>query len=409
MIRGYKILTVTHHTEKLNQLGQYAFNCEDTVLPTRLNELKDAMQIEELMYLATCNRIMYFVYTNQKLTSNFIQSFFQNVNPDFDFNGNLLEKINVLEGTDAIEHLFEVAASMNSLVVGEREILRQLREAYQKCYDLKLTGDHIRLAMRSAVEGAKDIYANTRIGEKPISIVSLAIQKLLGAKISRNADILLIGAGQTNTLVSKFLTKHEFKNVTVFNRSLPKAKQLSAKFTNRAFTIADLDNYKNGFDVIIICTGATEPIIKSDLYQKLLNGDTSNKLVIDLSIPNNIHRDVVDNFDVNYVEIEDLRTLAKANMKFRENEVVKGRTMIQRKLDEFGTLHQQRQIEKAMKDVPTKIKAVKSHAINKVFKKDLENVDEETKALIERMMTYMEKQCIGIPMKAAVEYPISNS
>jgi len=406
MIQGYKILTVTHHTAKLNTLGSYAFAVEDTELPTHLKQLKKYAQIEELLYLSTCNRITYFFYTDQKIDADFISSFFTSINPDI--TPTALEKVKALEGRNALNHLFEIAASMDSLVVGEREILRQLRQAYQQSKKWKLTGDHIRIAMRAAVEGAKEIYARTRIGEKPISIVSLAIQKLLTQKVSRNARILLIGAGQTNTLVTKFLRKHEFKNVTIFNRSLNRAEQLASLIAGKALPLKEIDNYREGFDVMIICTGATEALINSDLYQKLLNGETDTKLLIDLAIPNNIDREVVNEFNVKYIEIEDLRNLAKENLSFRQNEVVKGRRMLAEKLNNFIELHRQRQIAKAMKNVPAAIKAVKSHAINKVFKKDLEHVDEDTKALIERMMDYMEKQCIGIPMRAAKEQPATN-
>jgi len=398
MIGGYKILTVTHHNVKLNTLGHYAFSCEDTELPDHLFSLKDHTEIEEIMYLSTCNRIMYFFYTDQKIDTAFTTAFFRQVNPEID--AGLLSEVRHYEGREALNHVFEVAASMNSLVVGEREILRQLREAYQKCYDLKLTGDHLRIAMTAAVEGAKEIYARTRIGEKPVSIVSLAIQKLLRHKISRNARILLVGAGQTNTLVVKFLRKHEFKNITIFNRSLDRAKQLAGIIKGRGAALKDLPNYKEGFDVMIICTGATGALVNSELYNQLLQGETDPKLLIDLAIPNNIDREVVNEFNVQYIEIEDLRNLAKENLSFRQNEVVKGRKMLKKKIDSFTELHRQRQIVKAMKNVPEEIKAVKSHAINKVFKKDMENLDEDTKDLINRMMDYMEKQCIGIPMKA---------
>ena len=141
-------------------------------------------------------------------------------------------------------------------------------------------------------------------------------------------------------------------------------------------------------------------LVNSSLYHELLQGETDTKLLIDLAIPNNIDREVVNEFNVQYIEIEDLRNLAKENLSFRQNEVVKGRKMLKRKINAFTELHRQRQIIKAMKNVPIEIKAVKAHAINKVFKKDMENLDEDTKELINRMMDYMEKQCIGIPMKA---------
>jgi len=290
---------------------------------------------------------------------------------------------------------------MNSLVVGEREILRQLREAYDQSHAWKLTGDNIRLAMRAAVETAKEVYSNTRIGEKPISVVSLAIQKLLASKTPKEARILLVGAGQTNKLVSKFLNKHSFSNITVFNRTLAKAEKLATLVGGTAQALDQLPLHKEGFDCMIICTGATKAIIDTKIYQDLLQGDTDEKLIIDLAIPNNVSADVVEAFNVNYIEIEDLRQLASANLSFREKEVGHGQKIIAKNIDAFHSVYRERQIALVMKKVPVEIKKVKAHAMNNVFKKELADLDPNTLELLDRMMSYMEKRCISIPMEAA--------
>jgi len=202
-------------------------------------------------------------------------------------------------------------------------------------------------------------------------------------------------------LVTKFLLKHQYTNVVVFNRSLDKAEQLAGMLESKAMPLDALQHYQDGFDCMIICTGASEPLIKNVLYEKLLQGDQVQKLLVDLAIPNNIATEVVENFNTQYIEIEGLRCLAKDNLAFREQEVVKGQSLLERQIEDFQLLHQQRQIEKAMKGVPAEIKAVKAHAMNEVFKKDLEELDEEARGVVNRMMDYMERQCISIPMKAA--------
>lgn len=403
MLGAFKILTVTHRRNKLNELGQFAIQANDDALKAELEQLKSKFDLKEIMYLATCNRIMYFFFTPSSLTGNFQSDFLQAANPSISTSvlENLDQYIDFYSGADAISHLLEVSASIDSLVVGEREILRQLRDAFNKCQEWGLTGDHLRLALKCTVESAKLIYSQTRIGEKPISVVSLAIQKLLEAKVSRNARILLIGAGQTNNLVSKFLVKHQFQNVQVFNRSLQKAADLASRFDNRAYTLDQLAEWKEGFDCMIICTGSTQALIDPTLYQQLLGGETDEKVLIDLSIPNNISQSVVDQFPVNYIEIDDLRCLAKENLSFRVQEVAKAKELLEKQLTDFHTTYQQRQIEKAMHKVPSEIKAIKTHAMNQVFKKELDTLDKDTLELLERMMSYMEKQCIGIPMKAA--------
>lgn len=400
MLENYKILTITHKNTNLNKLGQYVIS---DVSKEKLEALKDAFGLDELLYLSTCNRVMYFFVTSNTYTAHFQKSFFQAVNPELS-NGSLSclpDIVEYFDGREALNHLFEVASSMNSLVVGEREILRQLREAYDKCYEWDLTGDNIRLAMKVAIETAKGVYANTRIGEKPVSVVSLAIQKLLASKTAKDARILLVGAGQTNKLVSKFLHKHGFSNVAVFNRTLEKAQALATLVGGEAYPLSDLDTYGQGFDCMIVCTGATKAMVDTELYAQLLNGETDEKLVIDLAIPNNIEAQVMEQFNVRYIEIEDLRQLASENLSFREKEVEHGRKIISKKLEEFDMLFQERQIELAMKAVPAEIKKVKAHAMNNVFKKELETLDHQTLDLLERMMTYMEKRCISIPMQAA--------
>lgn len=404
MIKNYKILTITHRNINLSELGQFVVKYADEQdLKSNLQKLKEQFGLEELFYLATCNRVMYFFHTNRHFDFNFIIDFFKSVNPslsqtDLQF---LKEYISFFEGDQALNHLYEVAASVDSLVVGEREILRQLREAYERGHSWKLTGDSIRIAMNSVVQTAKEVYAKTKIGEKPVSIVSLAIQKLLAAGLNKDARILMIGAGQTNHLVAKYLVKHGFSNVVVFNRSFDKAQQIAAMTKGHARTYSELSSYKAGFDCLIVCTGSTTALINDEIYTSLLNGEENKKLVIDLSIPHNVEKTISANFNIQYIDVENLRNLAKENIAFREQEVVSAKAIIVKNLEMFHAVYQQRQIERAMHSVPKEIKAVKSHALNSVFKKELENIDEDSRDLLERMMAYMESRCISIPMQAA--------
>ena len=400
MLEKYKILTITHRNTNLNKLGKYVI---PDVSAEKLESLKRTFGLDELLYLSTCNRVLYFFSSSSTFTPEFQKDFFKFINPVLE-NGSLSclpEIVEYFDGREALNHLFEVAASINSLVVGEREILRQLREAYTQSMEWGLTGDNIRLAMKVAVETAKEVYANTRIGEKPVSVVSLAIQKLLASKTSKEARILLIGAGQTNRLVSKFLNKHGFSNVVIFNRTLAKAENLATLVGGKAYSLDQLRTYSGGFDCMIVCTGATKAMVDPELYTLLLKNEMDEKLIIDLAIPNNVAKEVIDGFNVNYIEIEDLRQLASANISFREKEVKHGQKIISKNIETFQTLFKERQIELAMKDVPTEIKKVKAHAMNSVFKKELENLDDDTLELLERMMSYMEKRCISIPMVAA--------
>lgn len=402
----YKIITLTHKTAPLKEIGNFVLPRmdEDAHFQETLEYLKTALGLDELLYLATCNRVLFLFTTNHQLNDSFLKHFHKTVYSAVTNFETFKSYTGTYEGKGAINHLFEVSGSIDSLVIGEREILRQLREAYDKSSRLHVSGDSVRIAMRVAIESAKRIYSTTKIGERPVSVVSLAFRELLKHPLNANSRFLIVGAGQTNTLVAKFLIKYEFQNFTVFNRSLDNATELANFLDGKAYTLDDLTNYKEGFDVMIVCTGATEPVITSDIYKQCLQGEDNKKILVDLSIPNNIAPEVVDNFNTEYIEIDGLNELISQNLAFREKEVTKAKIILAEQVSSFSALHKARQIERALSDVPTQIKAVRKHAISKVFKSEFSSLDDEAQELINRMMTYMEKRCIAIPIQAAKEH-----
>ena len=402
MVENYKIITITHHDLNVNELERFVVKNDDDI-NIKLSQIKTANQLDELQYLSTCNRVAYLFYTKQEVSDTFLKSFFTTVNPDLTLeNFSSLKKfIKVHQGAQAIQHYFAVASSLESLVIGEREILRQCKDSYLSSSESKLTGDHLRILNEYMITAAKDVYSNTRIGEKPVSIVSLAIQKLLRSHINPNDRILLIGAGETIQLVSKFLVKHQFSNIAVFNRSLDNAQKLTEMLSAKAFHLSELKTFTNGFDCIIACTGATKTIVTPDMYEALLRGDTDKKLIIDLAVPNNVDRSIGSRFDAEIIDIENLRELADKNMQFRQTEVGEASAILGNHVEEFQCIHRQRQIEKSLTGLPAEINAVKKRAIEQVYSKELEQLDDNTKSLIHDMMSYMEKKCIGIPMRLA--------
>ena len=167
--------------------------------------------------------------------------------------------------------------------------------------------------------------------------------------------------------------------------------------------LAELVNYKNGFDAIIACTSSPTPLIDSDVYNALIQNEITPKVIIDLAVPNNISVEVASLKQVHYIEVESLRQMANENMAFREAEVSKAKEIILQNSEKFRKLFKQRKIEKAFSTLPEEIRAIKEKAMTEVFKKDLADLDEPTRELIEKMLTYMEKKCVGVPMKAAKE------
>ncbi|MEL7220292.1 MAG: glutamyl-tRNA reductase [Bacteroidota bacterium] len=403
MLQDYKILTVTHRNTKLNAIGQFALTFDNQPVVTSLRRMKEVFGLSELFYVATCNRVLFLFINQEACNSGFVERFFQHVNPTIDHQL-IHDNVLTFTGEEAVRHLYEVGASVDSLVVGERQILGQLREAFEQATKDGLIGHYLRLLLQRMIVAGKDVYANTRIGEKSLSVVALAVRKLLNCKLPTDARILLIGAGQTNTLISKFLTKYEYRNVVVFNRSIGKAELLAKKFKQEAYPLTALPAYQGGFDCIIVCTGASEPILTAPLYQQLLQGEAAEeKIIVDLAIPHNTHPALLEAYPSTYIEIEGLRSLADENRAFRERELTVAKKLLVVHIEEFATLLQQRQLELAMRQIPVEIKAVRQKAVNEVYHKEIEQLDDSARAVLDEVLRYMEKKCIGIPMRVARE------
>ena len=407
-MNSFKLLTITHKTANINHIGQYipSVNQNKADLATTLHQVKAAFDIDELLYLATCNRLTFLFVTDQEITDSFVIKLFAMLHPGIPKAclGGLLNVMARYEGIDCINHLFSVAASLDSLVIGEREILRQLRTAYDFCHAHKLTGDHIRLAMKMAIPAAKEVYTHTKIGENSVSVVSLAMRVILQKNLPAHTRFLFIGAGQTNSTAAKILKQNGYTDFYIFNRSLKNAEALAKNVNGKAFTLSELPNFKEGFDVIITCTGAMETMVDEEIYESLLQGDDSPKIIVDLAVPNDVHRNVVENFDVDYIEVEKLRFLAAQNMELRKKEVSKAAAIISERVEEFDRVLRKRKVERAMTSViPRKIKDIKARALGSVFQKEIEAMDEESRKTLEKVVNYLERKYIGIPITVAKE------
>ncbi|MEO6758232.1 MAG: hypothetical protein ABIO24_02180, partial [Saprospiraceae bacterium] len=137
------------------------------------------------------------------------------------------------------------------------------------------------------------------------------------------------------------------------------------------------------------------------VYQQLLAGESGRKVVVDLSIPHNVAKAVVSEFPVRYIQIEDLKEVAKENLAFRESECAKAATIIEKRILEYREIWHERQIERALAHIPAEVRAVKERAIYEVYGREFAALPPEQQQLMLRMLDYMEKKCIAIPIKAA--------
>lgn len=399
----FKTIAFTHKTTELKDIGK--LHIEDEDLEARLGHLKSHMQLEELFYVSTCNRVEFNMVTEREVDEAFRKEFFAAFHPEWkkpeiEWAAN---HSRTFEGEKSLRHLYYVASSVDSLVVGEREIITQVREAYEKCRKLGLTGDRFRLLVRSAIETAKQVYTQTQIAQNPVSVVSLAYRKMREVELDHPPHILMIGTGQTNQTMAQYLKKAPFAKVTVFNRTLEKAQQLAATLNGEARGLNELTTFSEPFDIIISCTGASQPIISNRRYRQLIGNDLSRKIIVDLAIPSDLEQEVLRKNNVHYIGIENLKEEARKNLERRQKELEVCKRLIDDRINEFEHVLRERQVEVSMREIPKVVKEIRERATKQVFTKELEELDPRSREVLEKMMDYMEKKYISVPMKMAKE------
>ena len=400
MIDNYKVITFTHHVVEIAEIGNYQIVESSDGLGT--HRVKSALGLEEFMYLSTCNRVTYIFYTHQEVNIDFIIRLLKEANPSLTEEGlDRIERyVSLYEGVEAIQHIFEVAGSIDSLVVGESEIFRQFRAAYQQALEAGQTGDNLRLLEIMAVQVAKHIYSHTRINEKPLSIAALAGESILEVCNSQDACIALVGAGETNTLVARFLHKHGYHKLLIFNRSIDKAIHLAEEVGGKAFGLEALPRLEN-FDALVVCTSSQQPIVTPELWNQWSTQNKNRYLLVDLAVPANVDARVGSLPNVNYINIDQLRELADRNLNFRRQEISIAKTIVDEAVEQFKTVYMERQVELALSALPEEVKKVKEKITSEVFRHKLDHFSAEQKEVIDEILTYMESKCIGIPMKLA--------
>jgi len=413
-LQRLRIIAFTHKKTPLRELNRFFLHEENR--RERLEYVKFSCDLGEILYLATCNRIEFLFTSQASLNESFLTRFFRSFREDWQE-----EELNfavahaeVFEDEEALLHFYSVASSLDSLVVGEREIITQVRKAYDACHSEGLTSDFLRLVVKSTITTAKKVYTETRIANNPISIVSLAERKLRALHPSKQSRILLVGAGETITNISKYLVKQGFRNFSIFNRSLENSRKLagtlqSSTVSAAAYSLDDLKTFNQGFDILITSTSAADPIITTEIYTSLLSKDPGKKILVDLAIPADIHSDVIEQNPVHFIDINDLRKIAQENLAGRQREYEHAAEIVEECVRDFRQLHRTRALELKMREVPVKIREIKDRAVNDVFARELESLDENSRELLGKMLDYMEKKCISIPMIMAKEIILETS
>ncbi len=320
---------------------------DNNMLSSALSHLFKRKGVEECAILSTCNRVELYACTND-ITKGFdlLKSFLAEHHR---VNEKEIEPyLYKLAEKKAVRHLFRVASSLDSMVLGENQILGQVKRAYDDAYKQGCTKSILNVLFQKAISTGKKVRSETAIGEGSLSIASVAVDLVKDIfPQDYTFNVCIIGAGEVSELVTKSL-QQQYKNInlTIVNRNFKKAVSLAKKFNSSVSTLKDVYSQVLRADVSIVSTSSKEFIVRSDLFYEHLRQARSFKLrfLIDLSVPRNVDPQIQNIDDTVVYAIDDLKKIIDKNFNKRQIEIKDSEKLILNSVNDFFIWYYKRQI-----------------------------------------------------------------
>lgn len=307
---------INHTTAPIDVRERVAF--PDSVLPAALDKLIHVPSVEEAAIVSTCNRteLICSVESYQTGRTNTAQWLSNYHNLQFDQTESYIYDH---REQDVAKHMFRVASGLDSMVLGEPQILGQLKSAYQSAVGAGTLGKQLNQLFQTSFNVAKKVRTHTSIGTNPVSVASTAVslaKQLFGDLSQRKA--LFIGAGETIELAAQHLTAVGINRITIANRNIARAQRLANKFEGYGVSLSYISEIIPESDIVITATSSTLPILGKGLLENSLKRRKHQPiLLIDLAIPRDVEPEASQLQDIYLYSVDDLKQVIQENMQSR--------------------------------------------------------------------------------------------
>lgn len=328
------VIGLSHHTSPVEVRERFAIDAQR--VPDLLGRLRSGGHVEEAVLLSTCNRVELYAVTAgdaQEACTGLKQFFHDAQQCPTPFHEHFYHHVE----PDSLRHLFRVACGMESMVLGETEILGQLKQAYQIALREHATGGRLNKAFQRAFNVAKLIRTETNIQRGNISVASVSVQ--LAERIFeslKGQQVLVIGAGDTSEKTLRALVSRGVNRVCVTNRTLEKAEALAAEYHGRALPFEDWPGTLAATDIVISSTSAPGHVIDRARLEPVMKQRRRRPLLlIDIAVPRDIDPEVNEMNDVYLYNVDDLQTIANDHLEHRKSELERCESIIRDKATEL--------------------------------------------------------------------------
>lgn len=332
-----QVIGCSHHVSSVSIREKLSFS--EPQIRDFLERFRQTFPQSEAVLLSTCNRTEFYTAGKSLKQLPTSQQMIEFLASDRGVaSGDIAPSLFTHQDQAAIGHLFKVAAALDSMVIGEAQILSQVKQAYQLAVD---TGDRVPLThqvFQSAIRVAKRVATETEIQTMRVSIPSVAVN-VLSAEIFERLDnkrILVIGAGEMAEETLTYLIAKGGRDIVVVNRTRDNAIALSEKFNGQVAPWEDLESQIAAADLIVSTTGAREPIVTGRVFEQIIGaGRPQPLLILDLAIPRDFDSTVSEHANVFLYTLDDLQNVVQRNRKSRESQWPKAEKIIDQETTRF--------------------------------------------------------------------------
>jgi glutamyl-tRNA reductase len=356
---AFNILGLNHRTAPVALREKVAFN-EDRLVAA-LRTLRQETGVAEVVILSTCNRTE--VYWSGSASGAELTQWLERHHGD---NLDIASSLYVHQEQHAVAHAFSVASGLDSMVLGEAQILGQLKDAYRAAQEAGSTGPALNKLFQAAFSAAKRVRTETQIGANAVSLASATVSLArrmyadLGAKTA-----LIIGAGEMNALTARHFAAAGVKRIVIANRTLGRAQSLAAEIKGYAIDLTQLDKELVEADIVVSCTASPTPLITKSAAAAALRARRRRTIfMVDLAVPRDIDPAVADLEDIYLFSIDDLQQLVDENRQQREAAAGGARQLIGQEVARFLAETRAKEAGPAIRALRQQADGIKQHTLD---------------------------------------------
>ena len=368
-----------------------------------MNQLKDKKSILENVIISTCNRTEIYAVVDQLHTGryyikDFLSEWFQIEKEEFS------PYLFIYEQEYAIEHLFNVACGLNSMVLGETQILGQVRTSFLEAQEQQTTGTVFNQLFKQAVTLAKRAHSETEIGANAVSVSYAAVElakKIFGSL--ENKHVLILGAGKMGELAIQNLHANGASKVTVINRTFEKAMDLAGRYDGQAKTLQELQSALTEADILISSTGAKDFVVTKAMMagvEKMRKGKPL--FMVDIAVPRDLDPAIAEMDNVFLYDIDDLEGIVEANLQERKKAAETIQLMIEKEIVEFNQWLNLLGVVPVISALREKALAIQAETMTSIERK-LPNLSEREKKVLNKHTKSIINQLLKDPILQAKE------